>query len=284
MNRIKLNDILGLNDTEISNSKIELNMQAGVGGKSYIDLWLYSSDIDKENGTCPECGYWGWYGKQRNFSPGQWVFSFVRIRDNEWLFTSAAEIIDVPENTFAKVKIIEKYKSLFGRLVIDLVKGNTFARYTFNLSRYIDESNVKEILPTMYGGQDFPGYDKVNISYKQLESIIIRGKRDWIAALENQKAVYLLTDKSNGKMYVGSATSDYGMLLQRWKSYIESGHGGNKELIELVNKEGFDYIKSNFYYSILENYNAKVDDHIILERETWWKETLQTRIFGYNSN
>ena len=33
-----------------------------------------------------------------------------------------------------------------------------------------------------------------------------------------------------------------------------------------------------------ENYNAKVDDHIILERESWWKETLQTRIFGYNSN
>ena len=156
MNKIKLNDILGLNEKEISNSKIELNMQAGVGGESYIDLWLYCSDIDKENGTCPECGYWGWYGKQRNFSPGQLVFSFVRIRDNEWLFTSAAEIKEVPENTFAKVKIIDKYKPLFGRLVIELIKGNTFARYTFNLSKYIKNSDVKEILPSIYGGQDFP--------------------------------------------------------------------------------------------------------------------------------
>lgn len=284
MNSIKLNDILGLSEDEISNSKIELNMQAGVGGESYIDLWLYCSDTDKENGTCPECGYWGWYGKQRNFTPGQWVFSFVRIWENEWLFTSAAMIVEVPENTFAKVKIIDKYKPLFGRLVIELVKGNTFARYTFNLSKYIEDSNVKEILPSLYGGENFLGYDKVRLSYKQLESIIKRGKHDWIAALENQKAVYLLTDKSNGKMYVGSATSDYGMLLQRWRNYIDNGHGGNKELIEVVNKKGFDYIKTNFHYSILENYNAKVDDHIILERESWWKETLQTRIFGYNSN
>lgn len=49
MNSIKLNDILGLSEDEISNSKIELNMQAGVGGESYIDLWLYCSDTDKEN-------------------------------------------------------------------------------------------------------------------------------------------------------------------------------------------------------------------------------------------
>lgn len=38
MNYIKLNNILGLTDEEINNSKIELNMQAGVGGESYINL------------------------------------------------------------------------------------------------------------------------------------------------------------------------------------------------------------------------------------------------------
>ena len=143
---------------------------------------------------------------------------------------------------------------------------------------------VQQILPAIFDGNDFPGYDKVRLSYPQLEAVLNHGKRDWIAALENQKAVYLITDKENGKMYVGSATSDYGMLLQRWRSYISNGHGGNKELIELVEKKGINYIKNNIYYSILENYNAKVDDHIILERESWWKETLQTRIFGYNSN
>ncbi len=79
-------------------------------------------------------------------------------------------------------------------------------------------------------------------------------------------------------------TSDNGMLLQQWGNYVLDGHGGNKELIELVNMKGFDYVQQNFQYSILENYNYKVEDKVILQRESWWKETLQSRKFGYNSN
>ena len=51
-----------------------------------------------------------------------------------------------------------------------------------------------------------------------------------------------------------------------------------------IAEKGFDYIKQNFQYSILENYNARVDDRVILDRESWWKETLQSRTFGYNDN
>lgn len=260
-------------------------MKAGTGGRSFIDCWLACNEKDKENGTCPECGYWGWYGKtQKNFGVGRWVFCFVRLRDEEWLFISAGKIIEVPKNSFAKVEILDKFKPYFGRLIINLFKGDTYARYTFNLAKYLNQCRVKTILPTLYGGDDFPGYDSVRLSYKQLETIILLGKRDWIAALENQKAVYLLTDISNGKMYIGSATSDRGMLLQRWRSYIENGHGGNKDLLELVNSKGFNYIKTNFYYSILENYNAKIFDDDILERESWWKTVLQTKKYGYNKN
>jgi hypothetical protein len=74
------------------------------------------------------------------------------------------------------------------------------------------------------------------------------------------------------------------MLLQRWKNYVKDGHGGNVDLKELIEKEGFEYVKKNFQYSILENYNAKVDDHVILERESWWKDILQSRKHGYNKN
>ncbi len=74
------------------------------------------------------------------------------------------------------------------------------------------------------------------------------------------------------------------MLLQRWSNYVENGHGGNIELKKLVEEKGFDYVKKYFQYSILENYNAKIDDHIILERESWWKDTLQSRKHGYNAN
>lgn len=143
---------------------------------------------------------------------------------------------------------------------------------------------VHELLPDTFEGDDFPGYDSVRLTYDQLNRIIINKKRDWVAALENQKAVYLITDTHNGKLYVGSATSAYGMLLARWSAYANNGHGGNVELIKIVEQEGFDYVKRYFTYSILENYNAKVDDHVIRARESWWKETLKTRQFGYNDN
>ena len=42
--------------------------------------------------------------------------------------------------------------------------------------------------------------------------------------------------------------------------------------------------KSTVSKMINENYNAKMDDSVILERESWWKETLQSRKFGYNAN
>ena len=74
------------------------------------------------------------------------------------------------------------------------------------------------------------------------------------------------------------------MLLQRWTAYVKNGHGGNKELMALVEKLGFEYVKSYFQYSILENYNQKVEDKVILERASWWKETLQSRKWGYNAN
>jgi hypothetical protein len=147
-----------------------------------------------------------------------------------------------------------------------------------------NDLEVLQVLPTVFDGEEFPGYDNVRLTWHQLESILERRKQSWIAALENQKAVYLITDCSNGKLYVGSATSDNGMLLQRWSNYAQNGHGGNKELVALVNEKGFDYVKQNFQYAILENYNAKIDDKVVLKRESWWKETLQSRSFGYNKN
>ena len=66
-----LNTVLNLTKEEIQNSKIEFNMQAGSGGQPFLDRWLKHSEAEKMSGTCSDCSYWGWYGKQRNFYPGQ---------------------------------------------------------------------------------------------------------------------------------------------------------------------------------------------------------------------
>ena len=148
----------------------------------------------------------------------------------------------------------------------------------------MDELEVIELLPTAYDGDDFPGYENIRLSFSQLEAIICNKRSGCLDALRNQKAVYLITDTKNGKLYVGSATAQYGMLLQRWTKYVVNGHGGNAELKRIVDTKGFDYVKKNFQYSVLEIYNAKMDDHYILRREAWWKGTLCTRQYGYNKN
>ena len=73
-------------------------------------------------------------------------------------------------------------------------------------------------------------------------------------------------------------------ITQRWSDYVANGHGGNKELKEIVKEKGFDYVKNNFQYSILENYNARMDDDYIRKRENWWKDTLCSKEWGYNDN
>lgn len=192
------------------------------------------------------------------------------------------KLLNVSDDTGYEGEELEKFKSLYGRLVLRYHKSDRSVVKKY--STVADKLIVHELLPDIFDGDDFPGYDKVRLTHKQLNRIVRNQKRDWVAALENQKAVYLITDTASGKLYVGSATSENGMLLARWSDYIDSGHGGNDGLRELIKKKGLSYASQHFVYSILENYNLRVDDQIIMSRESWWKDTLQTRQFGYNRN
>ena len=117
-----------------------------------------------------------------------------------------------------------------------------------------------------------------------MEDIIKGNHPSYKNALENQQAVYVLTDTNTGKLYVGSATSKNEMLLSRWRGYIEKFHNGNEGLKELFKQEGAEYFKKYFKYSIIENFNSKVNPDFIIKRESYWKEVLDTRRHGYNKN
>ena len=276
MDTIYINDLLHITDKDMGSVKIKFNQFDGYNNP--MDEYQRNPDIINNQ-------WLFWRNKQRYFSPGQIAICLLKLSDEMWLLTTIKRVInelDVYQGINYEGEEIEQYRPYFGRVIIKFHK--TFMTQGRYYSDVKDELIVNQILPDVFDGDDFPGYDNVRLSYSQLEAIITRGKRDWIASLENQKAVYLITDKSSGKLYVGSATSNCGMLIQRWTSYVNNGHGGNKELIEIVKTKGFDYVKANFQYSILENYNGKVDDNLILKRESWWKETLQSRKWGYNSN
>lgn len=273
---IFLNDLLQFKETDFKNIKVKLNQHNGFNDP----LEIYQKDPEIVNTQ-----WLFWKEQKRYFYEGQIAICFIKLPSDTWLLTTIKKItkdLDVNSGVSYEGYELEEYKKFYGRLIVKFHK--TFQAQGVYYNKVCDEMIVNQVLPVPFDGFDFSGYDNVNLSFCQLEIIISKNKKDWIAALENQKAVYLITDSNNGKLYVGSATSDYGMLLQRWSNYIANGHGGNVQLARLVNEKGFDYIKNNFRYSILENYNAKVDDSVILKREVWWKKTLQSKKFGYNAN
>ena len=60
--------------------------------------------------------------------------------------------------------------------------------------------------------------------------------------------------------------------------------GGNKEMIELRNKYGAEYITSNFSYSILEIFDKRRPVTRCLAGNPYWKGVLRTIEFGMNDN
>lgn len=278
MEKILLNDILKINNEEISNTRVKFNISNG-----YTDpLELYKENPEKVNTT-----WFLWHDNRRYFHSGQTAICFLRISTDTWLLTTIKRIIreldvGVDGDVGYEAEEIECYKKYFGRVIVKYHNTNKGMGRTFE--SVMNDLEVLEVLNDKFTGDDFPGYENVRLNYSQLKTIIDRKLPGWIAALQNQKAVYLITDTKTGKLYVGSATAQYGMLLQRWTNYVHNGHGGNEGLKEIVKNYGFDYIKKNFQYSILENYNARMDDDYILKRERWWKDTLKSREFGLNKN
>lgn len=271
-----LNDLLHLSQENLNRAKVKFNQYNG----EIAPMEVYLRNPEEVNSR-----WLFWRTKRRYFNVGDIAVCFFQLSWNTWLLSTIKQVtreLGIQNGVNYEGVEVDDYQPYFGRVVVKYRKTHqTQVVYANNI---INELEVEQILPNVFDGIDFPGYDKVRLSYEQLATIIHRHKRDWISALENQKAVYLITDKSSGKQYVGSAYGENGMLLQRWTNYVNDGHGGNKLLRAIVDEFGVDYIKQNFQYSILENYNAKVDKHIILERESWWKETLGSRAFGLNAN
>lgn len=271
METIKLNDILKIEN--LKNVKIRFNLM-------FADNWNPIEMFkNNETATILRGQYWN-YNKNKSFKEGQITLGFMRIKSNEnfWLLFHIGKVtkdLNVFNGIGYEYEILSEYEKYFGRLIIKF--KNTSQNMIRNAESVINDCEVEQILPDTFDNDIFPGYDKVNISWGEMARVI--EKDTWKTALQNQKGVYLITDISNGKKYVGSAYGE-NMILGRWKSYLKTGNGGN---VGLKNLE-FDHIKENFRYSILDIYKSTTNDQEIIERENWWKEVLQSRQFGYNEN
>ncbi len=274
--KILLQNLLHLTDEEGSRAKVRFIIEKDC--ENPIELFKVNPDI-------PNTKWLFWNERRKYFRVGQIAICLVRIKDDLWLLTTVKEVtkdLDVHGGTSFEGEELERTSEFFGRTIVRYHKRHQVQDRMYDA--IADELEVVQVLPDVFDDDHFPGYDNVSVGYLKLKRILESGKTDWKSALENQKGVYVITDTRTGKLYIGSATAERGMFLKRWGDYVRDGHGGDVELKALVKKVGLAYVKDNFQYSIIENFNARVDDARILQREAYWKRVLCSREFGYNGN
>ena len=269
--KILLNEILKIEN--LGNVKIRFNLMVD-NNWNPIEFFK-NNDIE----SLLKGQYWN-YNKKKSYQNGQITIGLILLnkKDNLWLLFHIGKItkdLNIFNGVGYEYETLSKYEKYFGRLIIKF--KNKSQNMIRKAESVIADCEVEQILPNIFNNDIFPGYDNVNISWEELSNIIL--KENWKTALQNQKGVYLITDISNGKMYVGSAYGE-NMILGRWESYVKTYHGGNVGLKKLNN----EHIKQNFRYSILDIFKSTVEDKLIIARESWWKTVLHTRKFGYNEN
>jgi len=228
-------------------------------------------------------GWNSWRGNNRDDFSRKYIFSLIRFyhQPDKWLFGGIFEVKAKNKDSY-EIELLEKGKEFIGRLLVHYPGPYSRGR-AFYLEKHYTKLIVSQIFNKPYSGENFCGYENIDHSFDILENIFKTNKSDWKAALENVKGVYLIVDKSNGKMYVGSAYGESG-IWSRWSCYIGTGHGWNDELTKLVVKEGFDYARQNLKFSLLEYRAMKTDDQVIIDREQYWKNVLLSGTYGYNKN
>lgn len=250
----------------------DVKVHCAIGrNKIYEPLNAFKLDRFKE---------WQEHQTKKNFQR-PYILSLIYYGKDEWLFAGiyvSHKVSDHPNKKgfLYDTELTDIGYEYIGKAIFRFKKE--FRQSYLCLERYLDQFELLELNrdPCKIS---FPGYDKVDVSWQDLNDLI--ETESWKTALENQKGVYLITDTHTGKRYVGKASGDE-MLLGRWRNYIKNGHGNNAEFKSL----DFDYIKKYFKYSILEIFKPTTSESVILERESWWKDVLLSRDkkFGYNDN
>jgi len=168
-------------------------------------------------------------------------------------------------------------QDLQNRLIIDWGKG------TVVWSQW--GTNEKEVLCIQDNQKKrFDGFENIILPYDELKEIIEDSVlyENWHSAMRSVYAVYLISDKKDGALYVGSAYADNGGLLARWSYYVATHHGDNKEMKEKLIQFPDRY--HDFQFSILQILPSTMVNSDVIKIESLWKNKLLSKEFGMNAN
>ena len=250
---ISLIELLKIKNLPLDNYKIHL-----ATGREYPPRDAFLEGKFKE---------WQEEQSNKNFEC-DYVLSLINIEKDTWLFAGIYKILGVEEGTRAAFRydteLLANQDDLVGRVIVRY-KREGRASYIWG-HKYGKDLEVIEIRPKPISIGDFPGFNKVILSYRQLKIVVTQQEPSWKSALSNIKGIYLISDIFSGKLYVGSATGEDG-LWQRWESYAKIGHGGNTELKSLILEKGIEYA-DNFTYTVLEIADFRSTDEFMIKRES----------------
>ncbi|WOD18946.1 GIY-YIG nuclease family protein [Paraburkholderia kirstenboschensis] len=228
---------------------------------------------------------WQAWQSRKNFSR-RFVVSLIDIGGGKWLYAGLFHV--------KGVKAVSEPKPHFMYDLERIASADEFSGCLYVKSAYKERAGyvlgetlendlmVAELLPERVSFGRFPGFKRVNLRKAQLDIVVSQNIESWRTALSNVKGIYLITDRSNGKLYVGKADGEHG-IWQRWSTYVANGHGNNIALVKELGLAGPER-QDDFSFSLLEIADIQSTGEEIARRESHWKEVLSSREHGYNRN
>lgn len=283
---IKLKDFLKIPDEK--RTKIKFNMNAADVTKRAWDFLLEDSEewiimnawkTKQTNNNLNHADYLVALAQYYPYGPQYFIFG--------GLYKVEKKVPEVFNDVGYQLTLMEENSQYIKRLIIKIDKPIGRDAYNRRYETIQEQLNpeVYEVAPSTKLGH-FNGYQNVRLKHKELQQIIQHNEPSWREALSYVKGVYVITDLSNGQLYVGSASGNTDGIWQRWVSYAHLSDltGGNKEFHHILENKGKDYIINHFQYSILEIFDTKTKVEVILERENYWKNVLDSKHHGMNHN
>ncbi|HKL79543.1 MAG TPA: GIY-YIG nuclease family protein [Mobilitalea sp.] len=272
----------------VTKTKIKFNMNAGDVNKRAWDLlledeqeWLNMNrwKTKQPNNNLNYAEYLIALAQYYPYGPQYFIFG--------GLFKVEKMMPEIYDALGYNLTLMEDYKEYIKRLIIKIEKPigrDIYNRKYENIQEQLNPE-IYELAPSTKLGH-FLGYQNVSLMHKDMKHIIQRDEPIWKEALSNVKGIYVITDTSNGNLYIGSASGNTDGIWQRWSGYASLNNltGGNKEFIQILNEKGSEYITQHFRYSIIEIFDTKTKVETILERENYWKNVLNTKNHGMNHN
>jgi hypothetical protein len=125
-----------------------------------------------------------------------------------WLFGGVFRVLTRHASRY-DVELTGEAAGFVGRLKLRSAYRERATRVKFE--NHYPDLEVHEILREPYSGRSFPGFEDIDLSFEEFETLVRNSRPDWTAALASVKGIYLISDIKSGKRYVGSAYGDQGV-------------------------------------------------------------------------